>query len=214
MRFYDGELEPARAELVAARLGTDGALRAKLAGMRIVGAFVREASARAPRTEGIADAVMSALEAPATPAEASEREAPRTPQGAVASLGTQRAANDNARLIFGLVAMAATVALGLFFWGRAEPAGDLAASAPREGAAETAAPGPARRTAPSAVAAAALMAEPAPASEPAPSEEEPPRAGVEIAAVDFGAQQGSVFFVAAEQGAAATAVIWVNEQEP
>jgi hypothetical protein len=132
--------------------------------------------------------------------------------GSVATGTTSpRPANDNTRRIFGLAAAAVAAAAALMIWGRMEP-------------------GPGGERSP---VIAAQTAQTAPNAEvPAPSVEaprsvdaqmaEPPRPegdmemGVEVAAVDFGAGSGSIFYVprdSAGLGAATamTTVVWLAD---
>ncbi|MBI4954483.1 MAG: hypothetical protein HY908_20835 [Myxococcales bacterium] len=198
MRWLDGELDdseaaPGQVDDVAAR---------KLRDLELVGSLVRERADGDPRADGIADAVMAALAAEkAVPHEAkvvtlAERRADR--------VATGRPANDNARSIFALAALAAAAAAGLFFWGRGGgpgseelASGDLSAPMDQIVAERAATPAPE----------AALLTEPVVAAQP---EARPP--AVEVAAVNFGARQGSVFYMGGSDAAdGMTAVVWVTD---
>lgn len=188
MQWHDGELTEAP-DL------TEAELEAKHAAMSMVGAVLRTSVENDDRGAGLADAVMAKLDAPTEVVEL-----PQVPAG------RGGAGNDNGRTIFGLAGLAAAAAAGLFFWGQ---------SAPEE---------PAVAEAPVAVEA---PAEPTSADVPRPPEahpadlpnltaqvddEEDAEPAVEVASVDFGRHQGSVFYVAGNH-TAKTAVVWVNDED-
>lgn len=208
MRFLDGELdEPELAELEA-MLATDDQASGKIAGLEQVGDFLRETVAADDRADGIADAIMAQIEDEAEAAEDEGGDVVELPRAAMLDavseeqLGEGPPANDNSRLIYAVFGVAAAVAAGLFVWGSAGPSLDPVAMGNRP----------------------AVTTEAAAAPEPAPGEAAglPPNGAavaededepvVEIAAVDFGAQSGSVFYVSAGKNAAgSTAVVWVTD---
>lgn len=114
-------------------------------------------------------------------------EAP-SPDEVAPKVASAKPANDNAKIIFVLATAAAAVAADLFVWGNSDP-DHVAIAPPPEPAIETASPTPT----------------PAEAEFLDAKEEAAP---VEVAAVDFGSQSGSVFYVSGEN--AATAVVWVT----
>jgi anti-sigma factor RsiW len=180
MAYADGELdEPRRAE-VEAWLATARDGRAKLAALGLVGALVREdAVDRAAAGEGIADAVMARLAQPAAAPSRPARE--RAP----------RAANDNVARIFTLAAAAVAVAAGLTIWARVE-----GSAPPVSHGAATGLPALTSQGAP-------------PPTSSTPAVDGEPEVGATIAAVDFGSNAGSIFYV--PSGVATTTVLWVAE---
>ncbi len=185
MQWHDGELTEAP-DL------SDAELEAKYEAMSMVGVVLRQSIEDDERGAGLADAVMAQLDAPSDVVE--------LPQ-----VGT-KPSNDNARTIFGLAGLAAAAAAGLFFWGQSTPQEPAVASAP---------------------AAIEAPAEPTSADAPRPpeahpadlpnltaqvDEDEDAEPAVEVASVDFGRHQGSVFYVASNT-AATTAVVWVNDED-
>ncbi|RLB64794.1 MAG: hypothetical protein DRI90_03725 [Deltaproteobacteria bacterium] len=111
-------------------------------------------------------------------------------------------ANDNSRLIYAVFGVAAAAAAALFVWGNAVPTSDTVAMASR--------PAVATEVAAAAEAAPGLPPSGKVDTEAAAEDEDEPV--VEIAAVDFGAQSGSVFYVSAgKHTAGSTAVVWVTD---
>jgi len=228
MRYLDGELDdPERSELEA-ELAADERAAAKLGGLEQLGDFLREAVAADERGDSIADSVMAAIEAGAEAGDDDESgadviELRRTGEpkldpvdgdqvavdqvvgDQVVGARVAQPANDNSRLIYSVFAAAAAVAIGLFVWGTTGPDAETVAMTDRPAAAtEAAAP----EASPAAKAAEGARAKAA--SEAAAEDEDEPV--VEIAAVDFGAQSGSVFYVSAGKNAAgSTAVVWVTD---
>jgi len=186
MQWYDGELTDAP-EL-------SGDLEAKRETMELVGAMLRVSIEDDARGAGIADAVMGRLDEAPQPAEVLE-----LPQGT-------KPVNDNARIIYGLAGLAAAAAVGLFFWGSNTPSQEptvaqapVASEAPAELTADDA-PRPPE----------AHPADLPPLTAQVDAEEEAQPA-VEVASVDFGRHQGSVFYVGGQN--AQTAVVWVNDED-
>jgi len=197
MRFMDGELEPQEAAAVRLRLEASPLAQQKLASLVAVGDVLRADAERAEagltdaRVDGIADAVMASLEENVR--EASEP-APQPTWRHRAPLESAPA-NDNARSIFAVAGLAAAAAAALFVWGRGETADlDLVK-----------APAP---EAPLVAEMSAGLAVPAPATSE-PSGVAPGETGVEVASVEFGSEEGSVFYVPGD--GAATAVVWIND---
>ena len=188
MQWHDGELTEAP-DL------SDAELEAKYEAMSLVGAVLRQSVEDDERGAGLADAVMARLDGPAEVVELTQ-------------VGGQggKPGNDNGRTIFGLAGLAAAAAAGLFFWGQSAPEEPAVASAP---------------------AAIEAPAEPTSADAPRPpeahpadmpnltaqvDEDEDAEPAVEVASVDFGRHQGSVFYVASNT-TATTAVVWVNDED-
>lgn len=220
MRYLDGELEPELAAEIEARIAADSAARDKRAGLALVAALLREGVDADRRADGIADAVMSRLDADSGDgggADAGEVGAdhdverhvgvdgeggasPRSERrGRAGSSASGPAANDNGRVIFALATAAAAVAAGLFIWGTTEPDDGVALGPQLEPPAEIE---------PAPLPFASNGREAAPTAEVEAEEAPQP---VEVAAVDFGSQSGSVFYVSGQH--AATAVVWVTGGE-
>jgi hypothetical protein len=203
MLYVDGELDEARHQQVEAYLLLDLGSRAKVAGLDLSADVVRESAQSFRLADGIADAVMAKIEAGHEGGASGRHGAAVRPVTAsvlpkVRALGKQPA-NDNSRGIFALAALAVAAAAAMMIWGRVEaepPSATLTAPKP----AEAAAPPPSSEVAPTAVQGAEGEAGP----------------GVEVAAVDFGARMGTVFYV--PQGSAAssptTTVVWLADNGP
>ncbi len=199
MRLHDGELsDDERAELEAA---LDDEAKKKLAGLEAIGRVLNARADADTRADGIADAVMAAIDsetndssdanaAGARPARPGERrrhgELPRA-----------RPANDNVRSIFAVAALAAAAAAALFMWGKSQPDDLSAARAPAP--VEI----PAEATKPSVPPAATASAPSEVAASAVPNT-------VEVASLDLGAQEGSVFYVPGDAGEGATTVVWID----
>jgi hypothetical protein len=189
MQYFDGELEEPRMSAVAAFVGADLGARGKLAGLQITSAIVQDQTRAASAADDIADLVMARLAAETATVAAPAGQVlpfPASTPVATAKLGNmpaRPAANDNAKRIFGIAAFAVAAAAALTLWARF----DTGPSTPL-------------RTAPVAV----MTAPAAPAS---PDSAEPEvdavavtpdgdmEHGVEVAAVNFGAHMGSIFYV-------------------
>ncbi|WP_437810255.1 anti-sigma factor family protein [Sorangium sp. So ce1078] len=208
MLYVDGELDEARHRQVEDYVLHDPRCRAKVAGLVTAADMVRDSALASSAADGIADGVMAKILE-------GQREAARANGGAVVqplaaspSAEPPRArarlqgspANDNARGIFALTALAVAAAAAMMVWGRTDaeaPSAALTAPAPS-----------------------AVLAPPAatPAHEPvaalgAEGEVEP---GVEVAAVDFGARMGTIFYVPREAAASGptTTVVWLSDDGP
>ncbi|XXX74974.1 hypothetical protein WMF30_45705 [Sorangium sp. So ce134] len=208
MLYVDGELDEARHRQVEEYVLHDPRCRAKVAGLVTAADMIRDSALASSAADGIADGVMAkileeqradakpkggavaqplAASPPADPPRARAR-----PQGSPA--------NDNARGIFALTAVAVAAAAAMMVWGRTgteAPSAALTAPAPS-----------------------AVLAPPpaAPAHEPAaaPGAEGEVGPGVEVAAVDFGARMGSIFYVPREAAASGptTTVVWLSDEGP
>jgi anti-sigma factor RsiW len=197
MRLIDGDLDPTEKTEVRSRLEASPAAERKLASLLAVGEALRAEALRAetdnadPRIDAIADAVMASLaDEPHDSEEADTRQKRRTQHRHEAT-----AANDNARSIFAVAGLATAAAAALFVWGRSETAElDLVKAPVPE--------------APLVAEMSAGLAVPAPAASES-SGLAPGETGVEVASVEFGSEQGSVFYVPGD--GAATAVVWIND---
>lgn len=208
MLYVDGELDEARHRQVEDCLLHDPRCRAKVAGLVTAADMIRDSALASSAADGIADGVMAKiLEAQGGAAKGNGGAVvqPRAasssgdPPGARARLQGSPA-NDNARGIFALTALAVAAAAAMMVWGRAgveAPSAELTAPAPS-----------------------AVLAPPAaaPAHEPvaAPSAEGEIEPGVEVAAVDFGARMGTIFYVPREAAASGptTTVVWLSDDGP
>jgi len=223
MSWFDGELEEARSAEVAQWAQQDERARDKLAGLQAIGDLLREDAEADNRADGIASEVMDRVRADdgqqqstadVVPFPEPAEHDPERVELQDTKLPRRKAGNDNARSIFALTAVAAAVALGLFFWGRNGPE-----TAP---VAEQGSP----NSATEAVAATAAVAQGptlADNSVPAASNTDLEAddgalaaaeiSAVEVAEVDFGAHSGSVFYVSTGAGEAdeTTAVVWVTD---
>lgn len=211
MLWADGELDEGRAREVEAYMLRDASSRAKIVGLDVVSAAIRE---RAPSAlaDGIADAVMARVEREGAngigKVDAARKGANGVAPGADHASETrrlapgaapQRPANDNnARRIFGLAAIAAAAAAGLMIWGRmdAEPHRTEIQAPHSAEVAVAPAPSP----------------QPAPEAPAAPSDEGEP--GVEVAAVNFGARMGTIFYIptGSSEHSPTTTVVWLSDE--
>ena len=199
MAYFDGELEEPRRSAVEAFLSADLGAQNKVAGLRITSGILQSRAEALSDADGIADLVMAKISAEAM---APAREANVLPFPVMATPKTSAPANDNARRIFaalGVLAVAAAAAFAL--WGRSSaPALDPVRSAP-----VAAATPPSTLPTPTAadpeIDAASVNAE-------ADTEH-----GVEVAAVNFGAHMGSIFYVPSGsiEAKRTTTVVWLAD---
>ncbi|APR85206.1 Hypothetical protein A7982_10555 [Minicystis rosea] len=197
MLYADGELEGEERAAVEAYLARDRKARRKLLAMGIVSDVVRDRAldAAAPLAGDIADRVMGAIDAEAKVeppkevvlvTEASEKKVERAPR-------RRRPANDNMRGLWMAAAVAAAAAAGLLLWGRSATQGTGTVASSH-------APVPAI-TAPTA----------SDDKHDGPKVDADDDHGVEVAAVDFGAQTGTVFYVPSGTSASMTTVVWLSD---
>ncbi|EYF05856.1 hypothetical protein [Chondromyces apiculatus] len=218
MMFADGELDEPRASEVASYVRDDARGRAKSATMGLVGMALR-ARPSVPASEDLVDAIMARVQREVAPEAAPQALSEAAPQakvvdapGAVvrpiavgAAIGKakesgksgleRRPANDNARTIFGLAAAAVAVAAGFMIWGRVQSeVPQLATSTPSAMTVDSATLSP---VLPQGVAAV----------------DDGDNPGVEVAAVDFGARMGTIFYVptGASDMSPTTAVVWLSD---
>lgn len=209
MLYVDGELDDAQCAEIEAHLKQSESGRRKIAALRIGAGMVQEHALAQAGDFDIASAVMEKIAAD-PPAKA-----PAKSEGAeVIDIGARRpavpgqvdrskAANDNSRNIFTLAAIAVAAAAALMIWGKmdADPSRS-AANAPLTAQEAPVMPAPPAPPDPPA----------APPSE-AVSEESESEHGVEVAAVDFGAHMGTIFYVPTDAAAGATTtVVWVDDE--
>ncbi|AUX25877.1 hypothetical protein SOCEGT47_064300 [Sorangium cellulosum] len=206
MLYVDGELDEARHRQVEEHVLHDPSCRAKVAGLLAAGDMVREGALSSSAADGIAERVMARIrEGQGEVAEdaggAAARPLAAPPPAEPPRIRPVRRspANDNARAIFALTALAVAAAAALMVWGRTEaepPSAALPTPAPVE----------------------VLAPRAATTSEPAapPSAEGALEPGVEVAAVDFGARMGTIFYVPREAVASGptTAVVWLSDDGP
>jgi anti-sigma factor RsiW len=214
MLYVDGELDEARRAEIEAHLAQSESGRRKVAALRIGSGMVREHSLASAKDFDIASAVMAKIDAIAVdlPAENLPAKSPPAKKESAgadvialrdrrpAAADRSKAANDNSRGIFTLAAIAVAAAAGLMIWGQmgAGP-GRSADSAPVTAQEAPAIPAPAEKPV-------------APPTEAASAESEEEH-GVEVAAVDFGAHMGTIFYVPTDAVAGATTtVVWVDDE--
>jgi hypothetical protein len=207
MMFYDGELDEPRKSEVAAFVLADLPARSKLAGLGLASALVQEQARALTAADDIADLVMAKIEGTV----ADQAVPAPLPIVAPRSAMVAPAANDNGRrILIGLTALVAAAAAVFAVWSR-QPSGPTGSGAQRPVAVQTApqmgvtAPqsptGPAvQRGAPEIDVAAVA---------PEPDSEH----GVEVAAVNFGAHMGSIFYVPSGSIEAkhTTTVVWLAD---
>jgi anti-sigma factor RsiW len=206
MLYVDGELDEARCGQVEAYVLRDPDCRAKVTGLEVAGRVVRDGALSSNLADGIADAVMAriakgdmgssngaVLQLRSASELSGQLDVPSKPQAQL----RQAPANDNARGISALAALGVAAAAALMIWTRAEVEPPRAASTVPASTEAVIASSPS-----SADSALAAVAE---------GEVEP---GVEVAAVDFGARMGTIFYV--PQGSAAssptTTVVWLADE--
>lgn len=208
MLYADGELEGERVAVVEAFFAREAGAHRKLTSLSLVSGLVREqALASASPADGIADALMAqiALEtgkngvahAPSPPLR--QVVSPASPSKlAPVEARAAKPANDNSRGIFVLAAAAIAAAAALMIWARTDVRPEVASNLP---AAQT-------------EARAVVVAPPAPVKVVEPTAEADDEHGVEVAAVDFGARMGSIFYVPTGSAAsnATTTVVWLNDE--
>lgn len=206
MLYADGELDAAGREEIEALLKKNADARRKLRGLRITSSVVRERALATDLGGDIASSVMAAIDAgiEAKPAQAQGGAKPITLLDARgAGSGRERPANDNSRGIFVLTAIAVAAAAVMMVWGRmgAEPPQKAASSAPIMTQAALVEP-PQKAS-----------AEEVAAAPPSPQDVDSEH-GVEVAAVDFGAHMGTIFYVPAGTAVsnATTTVVWVDDE--
>lgn len=211
MAYFDGELEEPRKSAVAAFLGESAQARNKLAGLSITSGVVRSRPLDLSAADDIADLVMAKIaadpaeSAPTPPAKVVPL---RTAAATPARLPPAKPANDNVRRILGVAALAVAAAAALTLWGRQNtgPGGPATQAPVALSAPSSASPSPDRPAA----------STPAPATDAtsvAASAETDAEHGVEVAAVNFGAHMGSIFYVPSGSIEAnrTTTVVWLAD---
>jgi hypothetical protein len=220
MLYADGELEEGRCREVEAYVTRDARCRAKVAGLEVVGAVFRERAGGTSAADDIADAVMARIQVEARSGmsagaratvngtdgsgearavgstELSSLAGGAAPKAASTSF-EHRPANDNARRIFTLAALAVAAAAAMMIWGRTEGEPPPIASTVRPSAVTVEVP---------------LQPEPAPTVLAEPASAAHP--GVEVAAVDFGARMGTIFYIPSGSAASSetTTVVWLSDE--
>lgn len=218
MLYVDGELEGDRLADVHRLATDDSGARHKVAALRLGGEMLRaRAEAQFSAADSIADAVMGRIAAGDLPELTDADAPPATANGAagkVVPIGTKARgagapseqrpapANDNSRRIWALTAAAVAAAAAFMIWGKVDTGGPR----PTDPIARTHAPV-------SPQSATAIEAPRPPQGVPSPDGDL--ELGVEIAAVDFGNGQGSIFYMPAAPGGAgqATAVVWLADDD-
>jgi hypothetical protein len=220
MQFFDGELEEPRRSVVAAFVAADRRALNKLSGMRITSVLVQEQARSHAAADGIADLVMAKIAAesrvapqiaapivqPMAPAQSAPMPVHFAQMGPPIAL-RKPAANDNSRRIFAVMGALAVAAAAAFavMWGRSgETPHGPSTSQPV-----------AVNTAPSVPASAPRGTQPDIEAGALPGEtpEGDAEHGVEVAAVNFGAHMGSIFYVpsGSREAKRATTVVWLAD---
>lgn len=209
MMLYDGELEEPRKSQVAAYLNSDLAARGKVSGLRITSVLVQRQVNAASPADNIADLVMGKIATNGASTHTATAPVAPSPPLAIQPLPTPaRAANDNKsrRLYIAVSAVVAAAAAALAIWSR-QPVSGVSGQTKQPVAALSTQQAPIR---------------PAPVSPP-PAEPEidgasvNPEAesehGVEVAAVNFGAHMGSIFYVPSGsiEAKRTTTVVWLAD---
>lgn len=208
MLYADGELEDERIAAVEAFLARDAGSRRKLSSLGLVAGLVREqAVASASPADRIADALMAQIAAEASTngvahaASAPLREVASPTPVKLAPVAPRAAkpANDNSRGIFALAAAALAAAAALMIWARSDVRPEVASNLSAGQTTE---------------ARSIVVAPPATVKVVEPAAEADDEHGVEVAAVDFGARMGSIFYVPTGSAAsnATTTVVWLNDE--
>lgn len=206
MAYFDGELEGPRRAAVEAHLASDLRARGKVAGMQITSSILREQAASLSAADVIADSVMAriAAESARAPVNATQGAAPVVQLAPLphAHVPVAAPANDNSRRIFGFLgALAVAAAAAFVVWTRAgAPVTEPVRSGP-------------------------VAAVTTPSTNPSPIGSEPEidaaglaadvdaEHGVEVAAVNFGAHMGSIFYVpsGSVEAKRVTTVVWLAD---
>ena len=219
MMYVDGELEGERLREVRQAVSRDDVLRSKVAALSLSGAIVRENAESDFAGIDLSDGIMARIAADKSPTREARDEAPGPTAPALApepkeaevkpllrpglgKVAAKSPSNDNSRGIFALAAIAVAAAAGLMIWGRM----DVATPGPQAPVAAVTTP-------------AEAPAEPAQAPAEAPrvaetdTEESDDEVGVAVAAVDFGAKIGTIFYVPTEAATSnhTTTVVWLAD---
>lgn len=211
MMYFDGELEEPRNGEVAAFVGVDLTARSKVSGLRMASALVQEQAQSLSAADDIADLVMARVAAGGSAGAHAPAPAPVIQLQPIAVPAAARpAANDNGRrILVGLSALVAAAAAVLAVWSR-QPASGPASSTPTSPVAALSTPRSpiTARTAPPAPPSSDVQIDAAGVSPEAESEH-----GVEVAAVNFGAHMGSIFYVPSGSIEAnrTTTVVWLAD---
>ncbi len=198
MMFADGELEGPRRKVVEAYLRDSEIGRRKLATLGLGAMVTRDViKAEARRAPDLTGSIMAAIEAEPQPA--------ATPTATVVRIATVKKRSKNGgRALYALGALAAAAAASLLFFN--QPA--------LKHASRTGAPTAAHEAMEAAkragkLTAAAFEGTATAKVEDAPPSDEPEH-GVEVSAVDFGAQSGAIFYVKGDSPSPSITVVWLS----
>jgi anti-sigma factor RsiW len=213
MMYHDGELEEPRRSEVAAFVGSNSRARNKVTGLRLASALVQEQAQALSAADDIADLVMAKIGATSgSPSRAngmSAAEPQPLPLAPIVAAPRGAVANDNGRrILVGVTALVAVAAAVLAVWSR-QPSGPSDAPTLTPVAVQTAAQSPSTaRTPPATPPSTASEIDAAALSPDTDSEH-----GVEVAAVNFGAHMGSIFYVPSGSVEAnrTTTVVWLAD---
>ena len=214
MMMLDGELSAEEQDELERALESMPEVRGKLTTLDAVGAVLRHTAESDTRGDGIADAVMAAIDAEDASRGGQTSANHVNPPGKSAhsaelrmaepALRSRTTANDNARSIFGVAALAAAAAAALFVWGRTQPTDMNMAFGPLPEAPLAAAPLAGQM--PKQLAIAPIPSGP---SEQEAANDASENTPVEVASIEFGTRDGSVFYVPGD--GVNTTVVWIND---
>ncbi len=205
MLYVDGELDDARYDEISAYLEHSEDARRKVDALRMASDIMRDHSEQSVPEIDIASAVMAKIESgdigasEAKDAKVIELRPAKPLQQS--GLKPEGGANDNARGIFALAAIAVAAAAAMMIWGRIDATPPQSAQVNKPAVVHTQ----------EAIAPPPESAAPAAEAEAANGENEAEH-GVEVAAVDFGTHVGSIFYVpAGTVSGGTTTVVWVED---
>ncbi|MEZ4297491.1 MAG: hypothetical protein R3B70_21195 [Polyangiaceae bacterium] len=218
MMFFDGELEEPRKSAVAGYVNADLKARSKLAGLRVASAIVEHEANQLTFADDIADRVMARIAVdPAQEARENGASAKVIPlRTAVTTplpnhdlprpqLPAAPTANDNSgrRMLVGFVALVAAAAAAFAVWSKQSPPAPVTQGPVAAVSAPSAAPSPV----------AALTTQDPEIDGAAVPHEPETEHGVEVAAVNFGAHMGSIFYVPSGsiEAKRTTTVVWLAD---
>ena len=200
MMFADGELEGPRRKVVEAYLRDSEIGRRKLATLGLGAMVTRDViKAEARRAPDLTDSIMAALESEPAPQGAT------TPTATVVRIASvEKRSKNGGRALYALGALAAAAAAALLFFNQPT----------LKHASRTGAPTAAREAMEAAkragkLTAAAFEGTATAKVEDAPPSDEPEH-GVEVSAVDFGAQSGAIFYVKGDSPSPSITVVWLS----
>jgi anti-sigma factor RsiW len=209
MQYFDGELDEPRRSVVEAFLSADLQARNKVHGMQTTSAIVRSEVASLSAADDIAERVMARIAAESSQVTSAVPVIPAAGNGLSGAVqlpgaGSARPspANDNSRRIFAVLgALAVAAAAAFSLWNRSGPAPMEPVKSGPVAVMTVPTPSPVATSTEPEIDAAGLSAD-------VDAEH-----GVEVAAVDFGAHMGSIFYVPSGsiEAKRVTTVVWLAD---